>query len=139
MGHYTQMMWWSSFRVGCGFTMFQEDGWWKKLYTCNYGPGGNIILSQMYRRGSPCSACPAGTSCSLQYPGLCGKSSGGRAQLGAPRACFKCFALTCTAQMLLHSIKALKKKKKTIPEFNANDLVTKIMNCISGKYLLLLS
>lgn len=75
VGHYTQMMWWSSFRVGCGFTMFQEDGWWKKLYTCNYGPGGNIILSQMYRRGSPCSACPAGTSCSLQYPGLCGGSA----------------------------------------------------------------
>ncbi|XP_047475100.1 uncharacterized protein LOC125029251 [Penaeus chinensis] len=75
VGHYTQMLWWSSYRVGCGYTMFQEDGWWKKLYTCNYGPGGNIILSQMYRPGSPCSACPAGTSCSLQYPGLCGPAA----------------------------------------------------------------
>ncbi|XP_063843649.1 uncharacterized protein LOC135090578 isoform X2 [Scylla paramamosain] len=70
-GHYTQMLWWDTALIGCGFTMFLEDGWWKKLYTCNYGPAGNIIFSQMYLLGAPCSACPAGTSCSLQYPGLC--------------------------------------------------------------------
>ncbi|KAK7080639.1 Peptidase inhibitor 15, partial [Halocaridina rubra] len=74
VGHYTQMLWWNTYKIGCGFTMFKEGGWWKKLYTCNYGPGGNIIFSEMYRRGSPCSACPAGTSCSLQYPGLCGQA-----------------------------------------------------------------
>lgn len=72
-GHYTQMLWWDTSRIGCGFTMFLEDGWWKKLYTCNYGPAGNIIFSQMYLRGAPCSACPDGTSCSLGYPGLCGE------------------------------------------------------------------
>ncbi|MPC16432.1 CRISP/Allergen/PR-1 [Portunus trituberculatus] len=70
-GHYTQMLWWDTALIGCGFTMFLEDGWWKKLYTCNYGPAGNIIFSQMYLRGAPCSACPDGTFCSLQYPGLC--------------------------------------------------------------------
>lgn len=72
-GHYTQMLWWDTSRIGCGFTMFEEDGWWKKLYTCNYGPAGNIIFSQMYLRGAPCSSCPVGTSCSLEYPGLCGE------------------------------------------------------------------
>ena len=72
-GHYTQMLWWDTEVIGCGFTMFLEDGWWKKLYTCNYGPAGNIIFSQMYLKGAPCSACPDGTSCSLQYPGLCGE------------------------------------------------------------------
>ncbi|XP_042240701.1 CRISP/Allergen/PR-1-like [Homarus americanus] len=72
VGHYTQMMWWNTYTVGCGFTMYEDGGWWKKLYTCNYGPGGNIIFSQMYRRGSPCSSCPEGTTCSLQYSGLCG-------------------------------------------------------------------
>ncbi|XP_064087317.1 CRISP/Allergen/PR-1-like [Macrobrachium nipponense] len=69
VGHYTQMMWWNTFKVGCGYTMFKDGSWWKKLYTCNYGPGGNIIFSEMYRRGSPCSSCPAGTTCSLRNPG----------------------------------------------------------------------
>lgn len=71
-------MWGTSFKVGCGFSMYKEGGWWKKLYTCNYGPGGNIIRQQMYRRGSPCSACPADTTCSPKYPGLCGKSNSRR-------------------------------------------------------------
>ncbi|XP_069194377.1 uncharacterized protein [Procambarus clarkii] len=75
VGHYTQMLWWKTDRVGCGFTMFQEGGWWKKLYTCNYGPAGNIIFSQMYNRGTPCSSCPDGTSCSRKFPGLCGAAS----------------------------------------------------------------
>nr|XP_053629286.1 uncharacterized protein LOC128686406 isoform X2 [Cherax quadricarinatus] len=71
LGHYTQMVWFSTDRVGCGYTMYQEGGWWKKLYTCNYGPGGNIILDRMYTRGTPCSSCPTDTSCSSKYPGLC--------------------------------------------------------------------
>jgi len=25
----------------------------------------------MYKRGTPCSECPEGTTCSNQYPGLC--------------------------------------------------------------------
>ncbi|XP_071550651.1 uncharacterized protein [Panulirus ornatus] len=70
-GHYTQMLWWSTYKIGCGFIMFKEGRWWKKLYTCNYGPAGNIIFSTMYSKGSPCSSCPDGTSCSVRYPGLC--------------------------------------------------------------------
>ena len=72
-GHYTQMLWWDTSLIGCGFSMFLEDGWWKKLYTCDYGSVGNIIFSQMYLRGAPCSSCPVGTTCSLEYPGLCGE------------------------------------------------------------------
>ena len=30
-----------------------------------------MIGSQMYKIGAPCSACPSGTSCSGDYPGLC--------------------------------------------------------------------
>ncbi|XP_068217769.1 uncharacterized protein [Palaemon carinicauda] len=70
-GRYTQMMWSNSYKVGCGFTMFLEGGWWKKLYTCDYGPSGNILSYQMYERGRPCSSCPRDTVCSEQYPGLC--------------------------------------------------------------------
>ncbi|XP_066974698.1 uncharacterized protein [Macrobrachium rosenbergii] len=72
IGHYTQMIWYNSYVVGCGFTMYRQGVWWRKLYTCDYGPGGNIIFSQAYLPGDPCSSCPPGTSCSLQYPGLCG-------------------------------------------------------------------
>ncbi|XP_064087362.1 uncharacterized protein LOC135202017 [Macrobrachium nipponense] len=71
-GHYTQMIWYNSYTIGCGFTMYKQGSWWRKLYTCDYGPGGNIIFSQVYLPGGPCSSCPPGTSCSLQYPGLCG-------------------------------------------------------------------
>ncbi|CAL4152723.1 unnamed protein product, partial [Meganyctiphanes norvegica] len=77
LGHYTQMVWADTHKVGCGYTFYREGGWafrggWHtKLYTCNYGPAGNIWQLPMYRRGSPCSACPRGTSCSNQYPGLC--------------------------------------------------------------------
>uniref|UniRef100_A0A6A7FVL3 Cell wall protein PRY3-like n=1 Tax=Hirondellea gigas TaxID=1518452 RepID=A0A6A7FVL3_9CRUS len=70
-GHYTQFVWAKTSLIGCGFTMFEEGGWYKKLYTCNYGQTGNIIFRPMYQRGDPCSSCPQGTSCSLAYPGLC--------------------------------------------------------------------
>ncbi|KAA0200052.1 hypothetical protein HAZT_HAZT000138 [Hyalella azteca] len=70
-GHYTAMVWAGTSLVGCGFTMFEEGGWFKKLYTCNYGPTGNVMFTPMYRRGQPCSSCPLGTSCSLTHPGLC--------------------------------------------------------------------
>jgi len=76
VGHYTAMMWHNTWKMGCGYTMFEEGGWWKKLYTCNYGPAGNIIFSEMYRHGNPCSACPQGTTCSLTYPGLCVPAGG---------------------------------------------------------------
>jgi len=76
VGHYTAMMWHNTWKIGCGYTMFEEGGWWKKLYTCNMGPAGNIIFSEMYRRGNPCTACPSGTTCSLQYPGLCVPAGG---------------------------------------------------------------
>ena len=67
------MMWAKTWTIGCGMTMYSEGGWWKKLYTCNYGPAGNIMGggSAMYKIGVPCSSCPEGTSCSYDYLGLC--------------------------------------------------------------------
>ncbi|CAG0890915.1 unnamed protein product [Darwinula stevensoni] len=60
LGHYTQMMWAETHRVGCGFIMYQNKGYDQKLYTCNYGPAGNRVRSSMYTVGPPCSQCPAG-------------------------------------------------------------------------------
>lgn len=71
LGHYTQMLWADTYKVGCGYAFYKDGKWNRKLYVCNYGPAGNIITTEMYKRGAPCSACPEGTFCSQQYPGLC--------------------------------------------------------------------
>ena len=56
---YTQVVWADTYKVGCGFTAFYGfDGSYKKLYVCNYGPGGNIIGGSMYKTGWPCTQCP---------------------------------------------------------------------------------
>ena len=70
------MLWADTWAVGCGMTMFKDGDWWKKLYTCNYGPSGNILghKTSVYKPGASCSACPEGTSCSDLYPGLCRKT-----------------------------------------------------------------
>ncbi|XP_018024821.1 cell wall protein PRY3 [Hyalella azteca] len=81
-GHYTAMVWAGTSLVGCGFTMFEEGGWFKKLYTCNYGPTGNVMFTPMYRRGQPCSSCPLGTSCSLTHPGLCASNENPKGEAG---------------------------------------------------------
>jgi len=79
LGHYTAMMWANTHKIGCGYIMFQEKVWWKlravwkKLYVCNYGPAGNIMFNEMYKKGSQCSACSQ--TCSRTYPGLCDNNS----------------------------------------------------------------
>ena len=73
VGHYTAMVWSTTNKVGCGVTEYRDGKWFAKLYTCNYGPAGNYINGEMYKQGKACSKCPSGTSCSKQFPGLCGK------------------------------------------------------------------
>jgi len=70
-GHYTQVVWAETDKVGCGATSYRDGKWFATLYTCNYGPNGNFIRGQMYADGQACSQCSAGSSCSSQYPGLC--------------------------------------------------------------------
>ena len=45
-----------------------------RYYVCDYGPGGNKVGETMYTPGPACAACPLGTSCGGQYPGLCSGS-----------------------------------------------------------------
>ena len=51
-GHYTQVVWHNTDKVGCGATSFRDGKWFATLYTCNYGPNGNFIRSQMYKQVS---------------------------------------------------------------------------------------
>ncbi|CAL1261139.1 unnamed protein product [Larinioides sclopetarius] len=82
-GHFTQLAWATSWKIGCGLAVYKESGQNKSLYVCNYGPGGNINGGRMYKEGKPCSNCPSGTCCcnrckksgvTSDYHGLCSKS-----------------------------------------------------------------
>lgn len=70
-GHYSQLVWANTNKIGCGATSYREGRWFATLYTCNYGPNGNIIRGEMYKKGAPCSQCPDSYTCSNTFPGLC--------------------------------------------------------------------
>lgn len=62
VGHYTQMVWYNSHRVGCGFHYCGEDIAKRPFYNyvCNYCPIGNNPkrLGKPYKIGKPCEKCP---------------------------------------------------------------------------------
>ena len=69
-GHYTQMVWATSYKIGCGYSSYRKRNFVKKYIVCNYGDAGNLLNAPMYQVGRPCSQCPANI-CSRRYPGLC--------------------------------------------------------------------
>jgi hypothetical protein len=59
-GHYTQLVWATTRKVGCGYTAYTKDTTYRRLYVCNYLTAGNLLNSPVYLAGSrPCSNCPA--------------------------------------------------------------------------------
>jgi len=65
-GHYTQVAWADTEEVGCGWSYYLQDGYWKSLVQCNYAIGGNMAGSAMYKVGEPCSSCPADYTCNSE-------------------------------------------------------------------------
>jgi hypothetical protein len=65
-GHYTQVLWANSYKVGCGYTTVGGT-------LCNYSPGGNYIGQDPFVVGAACSACP-GTH-PYCNDGLCSKTN----------------------------------------------------------------
>ena len=54
IGHYTQMAWSQTYKVGCAAT----DCGQMRYAVCNYGPQGNILpFTRPYVNGSRCSGC----------------------------------------------------------------------------------
>ncbi|XP_055332473.1 cysteine-rich secretory protein 2-like [Paramacrobiotus metropolitanus] len=66
VGHYTQIVWNTTFVVGCAY----KDCGSFKFYVCNYGPAGNISpnLYAPYEAGTACAKCTGETTC---RNGLC--------------------------------------------------------------------
>ncbi|XP_077197049.1 glioma pathogenesis-related protein 1-like [Paroedura picta] len=63
-GHYTQVVWDVSYKVGCAIVFCARFGKNRNIenFVCNYGPGGNYPRHP-YRKGQSCSECPEGDTC----------------------------------------------------------------------------
>ncbi|XP_013915640.1 PREDICTED: peptidase inhibitor 16 [Thamnophis sirtalis] len=76
-GHYTQVVWATSERVGCGTTFCETMGVINEtdmhLFVCNYQPPGNIKGRKPYVMGASCSMCPDGYFCKNN---LCDSTAG---------------------------------------------------------------
>ncbi|NXU58643.1 GRPL2 protein, partial [Turnix velox] len=72
-GHYTQVVWDASYKVGCAVTLCKEVAGIKNaaIFVCNYSPSGNLPR-QPYIEGEPCSNCAKGDTCGNK---LCNYSS----------------------------------------------------------------
>ncbi|XGW15811.1 hypothetical protein V3C99_001338 [Haemonchus contortus] len=66
IGHYTQMAWETSYRLGCAIAHCPSFTYG----VCHYGPAGNIINRLIYTIGNPCTGCPGSYTCSVSE-GLC--------------------------------------------------------------------
>ncbi|XP_030050989.1 cysteine-rich venom protein [Microcaecilia unicolor] len=59
IGHYLQVVWYSSFQVGCAVAQCPKSEF-QYYYVCQYCPAGNIqhIINTPYKKGTPCGDCP---------------------------------------------------------------------------------
>ncbi|XP_062043193.1 cysteine-rich secretory protein 3-like [Lepus europaeus] len=59
VGHYTQVVWFSSYNVGCGYAYCPNE-YLKHFMVCQYCPPGNDAsrLYLPYTEGEPCGSCP---------------------------------------------------------------------------------
>ncbi|RCN40900.1 SCP-like protein [Ancylostoma caninum] len=69
IGHYTQMVWAETDKVGCGI---QHCPGVQTLVVCNYLKGGNVMNRKIYELGQPCSMCPKGYKCTADK--LCARN-----------------------------------------------------------------
>lgn len=65
-GHYTQLIWASSTRIGCGIKKCNRNNY---HLVCHYSPAGNVQGDIPYEVSKPCSQCPVPGS--LCYRNMC--------------------------------------------------------------------
>ncbi|XP_038155704.1 GLIPR1-like protein 1 [Cyprinodon tularosa] len=61
-GHYTQVVWANSYKVGCAVQLCPNgiknfDGREGAIFVCNYAPSGNWFGKKPYAEGNSCSKC----------------------------------------------------------------------------------
>ncbi|XP_053111750.1 GLIPR1-like protein 1 isoform X1 [Hemicordylus capensis] len=63
-GHYTQVVWSTSYKLGCAIVFCPKFGHQKNIeyFVCNYAPTGNLPW-RPYEAGRPCSKCQKGDTC----------------------------------------------------------------------------
>ncbi|KFP05464.1 Serotriflin, partial [Calypte anna] len=59
IGHYTQVVWYNSYEVGCAIA-YCPNKKFKYYYVCHYCPAGNLrhLIPTPYKKGEPCGDCP---------------------------------------------------------------------------------
>nr|XP_039261812.1 GLIPR1-like protein 1 [Styela clava] len=67
-GHYTQVVWWSTYKLGCAARRCPGTGNFLggndfTLVACNYSPPGNYVGERPFTEGKPCSACDTDDYC----------------------------------------------------------------------------
>ncbi|CAG4992820.1 unnamed protein product [Parnassius apollo] len=71
--HYTQMVWSSTNRIGCGVSQIKDNNCTKTLFVCDYGPTGNYFEQKPYnfnQRATNILRCSDGC-CSRPYGSNC--------------------------------------------------------------------
>ena len=82
-GHFTQIVWATSYLVGCSkydATTNCGSGDSGTYFICNYAPGGNINGVAPYTTGTQCFECKVGYEFCIN--GLCSETSGGGKMAG---------------------------------------------------------
>ncbi|XP_012666526.1 GLIPR1-like protein 1 [Otolemur garnettii] len=73
-GHYTQVVWAKSDKVGCAAASCPNLGHpTSTMFVCNYGPAGNYANTHPYQKGRSCSLCSPEDKCIMN---LCSKQKG---------------------------------------------------------------
>uniref|UniRef100_A0A4X1W1F8 SCP domain-containing protein n=1 Tax=Sus scrofa TaxID=9823 RepID=A0A4X1W1F8_PIG len=63
-GHYTQVVWANSYKIGCAVAICPNLGGPNTaIFVCDYGPAGNYPNMHPYANGSSCSMCEDGEIC----------------------------------------------------------------------------
>ncbi|XP_015278045.1 PREDICTED: cysteine-rich venom protein helothermine-like [Gekko japonicus] len=60
VGHYTQVVWATTYEMGCGVAYCPNQGKLKYFFVCQYSPAGNVDGKREtpYKKGTPCADCP---------------------------------------------------------------------------------
>lgn len=79
-GHYTQLVWATTAKLGCGYSYYKEidllgNTWHVGYLVCNYNPAGNWVGEDPYKTGKVnCTAYNLDSS--TNYPNLCVEKQG---------------------------------------------------------------